>query len=310
VNSPVHSFSRRQFLSHSALIAAGTAAWVNGVLSARGQDKISPPIVVFTKVYQLLSLNFEDAAAITAEAQLNGVDIPVRPKGEVEPERVGEDLPRYAEALKKRNLSMPLLTTAITGVSSPQAETILRTAKKCGANYYRVGFLDRESDVAKQIREVKANLKDLAALNKEVGMTALLQNHSPAGHTYLGGDLAELRELVAGFEPAQIGVAFDIGHALIVHKEHWREHFERIKPHLKIAYIKDASMNGRWTRFGQGDVGKSGYFKLLRELHYQAPLSLHLEYDWHQNGKAKDRAALLQALKESSSVLKGWLATA
>src|SRR6266850_776619 len=137
--------SRRQFLSRSVLAAAG-ATCAPALLPGRADDKLSSPIVVFTKVYQTLSLNFEDSAAITAEAQLDGVDIPVRPKGEVEPERVSEDLPRYAEALKKRGLAMPLLTTAITAVSSPHAETTLTTGKKLGTQYYRVGFLDRDTD--------------------------------------------------------------------------------------------------------------------------------------------------------------------
>ena len=252
ISSLTESLSRRQFLARSVLAAVGTAACGPALLPARADDKLSSPIVVFTKVYQALSLNFEDSAAITAEAQLEGVDIPVRPKGEVEPERVSEDLPRYAEALKKRGLAMPLLTTAITAVSSPHAETTLTTAKKLGAQYYRVGFLDRDTDVPKQIREVRAALKDLAALNKQIGLTALLQNHSPSGHAYLGGDLAELRELVVGFNSAEIGVAFDIGHALIVHQDQWRKHFDEIKSHLKIAYVKDASKNGRWVPFGQG----------------------------------------------------------
>jgi len=180
INYPL---SRRQFLSRSVLAAVG-ATCGPALLPARAEDKLSPPIVVFTKVYQTLSLSFEDSAAITSEAQLDGVDIPVRPNGEVEPERVAEDLPRYAEALKKRGLAMPLLTTAITAVSSPHAETTLRTAKKLGTQYYRVGFLDRDKDVPKQIREVRAALTDLAALNQQIGLTALLQNHSPSGHDF------------------------------------------------------------------------------------------------------------------------------
>ena len=307
-----HGWSRRHFLSRSLISAVGSAALSHSILPARAQaaGKLNPPIVVFTKAYQVVGLGFDAAAAITAEAQLQGVDIPVRPKGEVEPERVVEDLPRYAEALRQHHLSMPLLTTAITSTSSPSAETILRTAKKLGVEFYRLGFIDRETDATKQIREVRAHLTDIAALSKDIGLTALLQNHSPAGHTYLGGDLAELRDLVAGFDPAQIGVAFDIGHALIVHKDAWREHFDQIKSHLKVAYVKDAAKNGRWVPFGQGDVGTSGYFKILRELRYHAPISLHLEYEWQQNGKTKTRNALLHALKESSTVLRRWLAEA
>jgi sugar phosphate isomerase/epimerase len=295
-------------------VASCSAAVFGGSLispkSAEAQTKGGDlPIVVFSKIYQSLNLSFEDAARLTAEAGLNGVDCPVRPAGEILPERATDDLPRYAAALRKQGLKLPLLTTAITSVSSPYAEPILRAAKKLGVRYYRLGFLERRSDrtAQQQIAEVRAQLKELAALNKEVGIGALFQNHSPAGHAYLGGDLTELEQIVAGFDPARIGVAFDIGHALIVHGDGWRSHFEKLKSHLKIAYVKDAKREGRWVPFGQGDVGKTGYFKLLKQMHYKAPISMHIEFDWSHNGANNTRSALLQALKESASVVKEWL---
>jgi sugar phosphate isomerase/epimerase len=115
---------------------------------------------------------------------------------------------------------------------------------------------------------------------------------------------------VQSFDPAQIGVAFDIGHALVVHGKDWRPHFEKIKSHFKVAYVKDVKMGGRWVRFGEGDIGQTGFFKLLKEMNYRAPLSLHIEFDWTENGKAKTRAALVKALKESTQKLRQWLAEA
>jgi sugar phosphate isomerase/epimerase len=299
--------SRRQFLSRTGGSLAGSVILSGSFPSVFAAEPLRPPIVVFSKAYQVLGLNFEQSAAITAEAGLDGVDVPVRPKGEVEPEKVAEDLPRYVAALRRKNLTLPLLTTGIIE-TSPVAEKILRTAKNVGTRFYRIGFIQREGNATKQIGEVRAHLKDLAALNKELGITALVQNHSPSGHAYLGGDVDELRAIVDQFDPAEVGVAFDIGHALIVHQQAWREKFEAIKSHLKVAYIKDANINGRWVPFGKGDVGGSGYFKLLRELHYHAPVSLHLEYDWQQNGK--NRESLLTALRDSAGVLRQWLRAA
>jgi len=46
-------------------------------------------------------------------------------------------------------------------------------------------------------------------------------------------------EVVKDLDPAQIGVAFDIGHAWVVHGEDWRRHFEKLKPHIQVAYVKD-----------------------------------------------------------------------
>lgn len=309
--SPTGVLSRRDFIGKTALNATALALSPYAVRSALAADKLSPPIVVFSKVYQTLSLNFDDAAAVTAEAGLDGVDPPLRPAGEILPERATEDLPRYVQAMHKRKLQLPLLTTAIVSTSSPHTEDILRTAKKLGVQFYRVGFVDREGDSKKQINEFKAQLKDLAAMNKEIGIGALVQNHSPAGHgNYLGGDLNDMREIVSDFDPAQVGVAFDIGHAIIVHKEEWRPRFEALKSHVKVAYVKDAKMTGRWVPFGEGDVGHVGYFKLLKQMGYKAPISMHIEFDWTEKGKTKNRDALAKALKDSTAVLRRWLAEA
>ncbi len=62
--------------------------------------------------------------------------------------------------------------------------------------------------------------------------------------------------------------------------------------------------------FGEGDIAATGYFKLLRELKYQAPISMHIEFDWTDGGKSKTRPALVKALQDSSRVLRGWLASA
>lgn len=304
--------SRREFIGRTLAASASIPLCAGSALSGLAAETFSPPIVVFSKVYQTLKLNFDEAAALTAEAGIDGIDCPVRPGGEVLPEHVARQLPEYAAALRKRGLQLPLLTTAITGVSSPCAEDILCTAKKLGVQFYRLGFVIRETNgsAGNQVREIKAQFKDLAALNKQIGIGAIFQNHSPAGRNYVGGDLTELYEIVRDFDPAQIGVAFDIGHALVVHGDDWRRHFEKLKSHLKIAYVKDVKRPGRWVPFGEGDIGSTGYFKLLKELKYQAPVSLHIEFDWTDGGKSKTRPALVKALQDSSRVLRRWLASA
>ena len=304
--------SRREFITTTLAASASVPLCAGSALSALGADTFCPPIVVFSKVYQELKLSFDDAAALTAEAGIDGIDCPVRPGGEILPEHVVRQLPQYTAALQKRGLQLPFLTTAITSVASPSTEDILRTAKKLGVQFYRLGFVLRQAHVSadKQVREVRAQLRDLAALNKQVGIGAIFQNHSPAGKRYVGGDLADLHAIVKDFDPAQIGVAFDIGHALVVHGDDWRRHFDRLKSHLKVAYVKDVTRAGHWVPFGQGDLGSLGYFKLLKQLGYPVPLSLHLEFDWTEGGKTKTRPALVKALRDSAQVLRRWLSEA
>jgi sugar phosphate isomerase/epimerase len=306
------SLSRRDFLVRTGLATVGVSSVGQGAFVCQAAEALAVQVVIFSKAYQPLKLSFTEAAEFTAEAGLDGVDSPVRPEGEVLPERVAEDLPAYVGALQKRGLRMPFLTTAITSVSSPQAESILRTAKKLGVDFYRLGFMDRPGDIPwdKQLREIKARFKDLAALNKEIGIGAVMQNHSPSGRTYVGGDVDELAAIVGEFDPAQIGVAFDIAHALNVHSQDWRPRFEKIKSHLKVVYVKDTNRAKRFVPLGQGEVGRTDYFKALKQIGYRAPISLHIEYDSAVAVQPETRPALLKAVKDSLRTLKQWLSEA
>jgi sugar phosphate isomerase/epimerase len=297
--------TRRHFLAGAAVAACSCA------LPGSAAEASALPIVVFSKVYQTLHLNYEEAAEVTESAGLDGIDCPVRPGGEILPENVATELPAYAAALGRRKLKIGLLTTGITGPASPHTESVLAAARKLDIPCYRLGFIPREEGqaVAGQIESVKQQLRELAPLNRRIGLGALFQNHSSTGkNSYLGGNLEELHNLVKDFDPAQIGVAFDIGHALVVHGDDWKGWFEKLKPHIRIVYIKDVKRGGGWVPFGEGEISQVGYFPLLRKMNYRAPISLHLEYDW--GGPQKTRPALVKALRESSRKLRGWLAEA
>jgi len=304
--------SRRDFIVRTAMATSAAAVCGASAWQTSAAEQWPPSVVIFSKIYQDLKLNFEEAAALTADAGLDGIDCPVRPGGEILPEHAVKELPEYAAALRKRHLQMPFLTTGITSAASPHTEEILRTAKQLGVQYYRLGFTNRQADAppGKQISNVRAKLKDLAPLNKELGIGAVLENHSASGRGYVGGDLTEMYEVVKDFDPAQIGVAFDIGHAIIAHGDDWRGHFERLKSHLRVAYIKDIKRGQGFVRFGQGELASSGYFKLLKQIGYRSPVCLHIEFDWSDKGKSKTRAALLDALQESTRALRRWLAEA
>ena len=309
LKSGIGELSRREFVLRLAAGSAGLAATLSGAMSGRAAEGGSIPVVIFSKAYQPLKLSFDQAAEFTAEAGLDGVDSPVRPDGEIKPERAAEELPVYVEALRKRSLRMPYITTAITSVATPEAESVLRTAKKLGIERYRVGFMQRLDDAGwpRQLAEVRARLKDLAALNKEIGIGAVLQNHSPAGHTYVGGNLDELADIVEGFEPEQMGVAFDIAHALNVHGPEWRKKFDKLLPYLKVVYIKDANREKKFVPLGEGETGSSGYFEVLKRLNYRAPISLHIEYSAMPSAQPETRPELMKAVKGSLQVLRRWL---
>ena len=314
MNSNQNGITRRQFVHSTIRIATGMALSSAVADKCFGAGPLNPPVAVFSKVYQELKLDFEQAAEVTAEAGLDGINCPVRPGGEIAPEQAADQMPLYAEALRQHRVQMLLLTTGIQGVSSPHARDILSTGKRLGVRYFRLGYWSHQPDrpVELLLGEIRSSLKELAAMNRELGVCGVLQNHSaPEDHSRrnAGCDLGEMYEIVKDFDPDQIGVAFDLGHAIIEHGDRWREHFERLKPHIQVVYVKDVQRPSRFVPFGEGEFRRTGFFQLLAKMNYRAPLSLHIEFDWAPQG-GKTRTALVKTLEQSKRVLGQWLAGA
>ncbi len=96
MNSP-HLLTRREFATATAAAAVASAA-VSPGLFAQGEGEKRFKIIGFTKPFQ--NLNFEDTANTVAEIGWDGIECPVRPKGQIEPEHAPDELPRLVEALK------------------------------------------------------------------------------------------------------------------------------------------------------------------------------------------------------------------
>ena len=67
--------SRRDFLACTAL-ASSVVAVGGSALAGLAAEKFLPPFSVFSKIYQELKLDFDQAAELTAEAGLDGIDCP------------------------------------------------------------------------------------------------------------------------------------------------------------------------------------------------------------------------------------------
>ena len=110
--------TRRSFLGTAAALAAAPAFGF--------QDKAAWKIGGFTKFLQ--DLSFEKLAQAAVDVGWDGIELPLRAKGQVLPERVEDDLPKLVEALKAKNLEILCLATDIHGVDEPNTEKVLRTA--------------------------------------------------------------------------------------------------------------------------------------------------------------------------------------
>jgi sugar phosphate isomerase/epimerase len=292
--------SRRSFLR--TVSAAALAA----PFAARAESPAISPLIYFSKGIQ--KTTYDRTAEVVADVGWQGIELPLRAKGQIEPERVEEELPKMVEALKKRGLVVGLITTDITGPDTPHAEKVLRTAKALGITRYRMGFVryDLKKSIKEQIDAVKPQCRDLAALNKQLGVRGGWQNHS--GSTMMGCAVWDLFELVRDLDPASLGVCFDIGHATLEGGLSWPVEARLMMPWFVCVYVKDfawergkkGGFDPKWGPLGQGAVRKE-FFDWLKTSGYRGPISQHCEY------LEGDGPEQIEQMKKDCAVLKGWL---
>jgi sugar phosphate isomerase/epimerase len=297
---------RREFLQQSA--AAGAAAWL-----AASQTALAAPATdaagrfqfcAFTKFLQ--SLSFDELAATVADAGFRGVEAPVRGNGHFSMEQAPDKLPELVEALRGRDVEVTIMCTDLVRADQPGAEACLRTAKDLGIRRYRMGFYsyDLKNPVLAQLAEIGPALKDVAAMNRELGMQAVYQNHS--GADMVGAAVWDIFRLIEPIDPAEVALAFDIRHATIEGGLAWPAVFNAVRDHIGAVFVKDFQWQGRRAEhvpLGTGRVDKA-FFKMLAESDFSGPISLHVEYLGDQ-----DAAANAAALKRDFATLRGWMNT-
>ena len=172
--------NRRDFIRTTALAAAAAPLGVRTFAPQQARPRWK--IIAFSKPF--VQLNFDDTADLVADVGWDGIEIPVRKAStHIQPERVEDDLPKMIEALKKRGREAAMITTDIVGVDA-SAELILRTAAKLGIRKYRLGPIRyvASKSIPQQIAEIKPRIRDLAQLNKTLGIQGGIQNHSGADY--------------------------------------------------------------------------------------------------------------------------------
>ena len=277
-------------------------------------------IFIFSKHLQWL--DYAEMAQTAKTIGFDGCDLTVRPGGHVLPERVKDDLPRAAAAMKKSGLDVAMMVTRITDPRDKYTRPILETAGKLGFKYYRTGgfYYDRNKSIPAQLAEIRPKLRDLAAMNREYGLHGAYQNHS--GSRNVGAPVWDIWELIKDLDPRWLGCQYDIRHGTVEGGTAWPTNFRLIAPHVTTIIAKDFSWvktSGGWNvlncPLGQGMVDFGSYFKMVKEAEIGRLISLHLEYDLGGADKGKrtltiPREKVLEAMRRDLGILQGYLTTA
>ena len=293
--------TRRQFTVAAAASAAAATSpsWLLAAPKASNRYKYC----AFIKF--LLSLKYDEMAAAIADAGFDGVEVTARQKeAYIHPDRAADELPRLKEALEKRNLEITILTTDILRADEPHAESMLRSAASLGIKRYRLGFFqyDLTKPILPQLAELKPVIHDIAAMNREIGIAGMWQNHS--GAKMVGATIWDMHSLIKDYPVSEIGCVFNIRHAAVEAGEAWPVYYDLINPHINAMSAKDFRWEGRKSvhvPLGKGNVDPM-FFKTLHKSDFRGPISVHVEYLSKESAQAN-----LAALKRDFDTLRTWL---
>lgn len=278
--------TRRNFIKQSTIAGSALIFPINSIPESLLESKNSVhnglKVNLFSKHLQFL--NYNDMAGATAEMGFDGLDLTVRPKGHVLPERVTDDLPKAVEAIKKYGLNTGMMTTNVLDAQNKEHKSVLETASSLGFTHYRTGWLTYPEN--KTISESQAiygqQFKNLETLNKKLGLIGCYQNH--AGK-HVGAPIWDLPTILEATNNEHMGCQYDIRHAVVEGGNSWELGLRLIRPFIKTVVIKDfkwGKIYGKWkpvnTPLGEGMVDFNRYFSLLKKYKINVPVSLHLEY--------------------------------
>jgi sugar phosphate isomerase/epimerase len=270
--------NRRDFLSGISLAGLGMASGGHA-FAAEGKSE-GREIAVFTKYLEKLS--FDELAETIAPLGIAGLEAPLRKGGHIEPGEMEDKLPAFVAALAKKDLDVTIMASSINNADKAGlAEKQLRAAAKSGTKRYRLQHLkyNLSKPIKPQMANFKAQLTDLAALNKELGIQGLYQNHR--GNNYVGGPIWDMIEILEDIDVKHLGMAFDFAHATVEGANAWEMNFLRAVPHIGAVFIKDYKLVGKnWSPcpIGEGVVNPKAGKLVSKMLPPEIPVSIHVEY--------------------------------
>lgn len=298
--------SRREFMTTAAATTAGVAIGPSLFSNPAGEGAPVQSLCAFTKCLQFV--DYERLGETLAFAGFNGADLAVRPDGHVRPEKVTAELSKVVEVLKKSGISVPMITTAITDADDPLTERILGVASELGIKYYRTGYFsyDQTKAITENLDIHKRSIEKIVKLNRKYGIHGGYQNHSGTG---VGAPVWDLYWLLKDFDPAYIGVQYDVCHATCEGGKSWPLGMKLLAPWIKTTDIKDfiwKKVNAQWQitylPLGKGMVDFDAYLSLYTSLKISCPISIHFEYELGGAEKGKRNPSM--SLEDISVYLK------
>ncbi len=250
---------------------------------------------VFTKPWKDLDLHV--LADHVARLGFDGIEFPIRPGFQVEPEHAERDLPKIKKAMQEHGLS-------ITSVAGSITESIFAACQACKVPLIRI-MIPGISSLSWQENLEKARRKLDAALPlcEKYGVSLGIQHH----YGFSIFHSMELRVLLDPFDPRYIGGVWDAAHSALAGEPPLKA-LEILEDRLLLVNLKNAYMrriNGPESSpalykpyFTTGPQGASPWHEVAQALakrQYRGVICLCAEYSDTVNTDAYIAQDLLYA---------------
>jgi sugar phosphate isomerase/epimerase len=183
-----------------------------------------------------------------------------------------------------------MMVTNIKNPDDPTTEKIIKTASRLGITHYRLGYIPykKETEIFKQLEEIKAIMTDMTALNEEY---KIFGGNPNANANLFASSIWDEWYIFKDIKSKWIGYQLDITHAV---QEggggSWRTDARLIADRIGIVSLntQDEWTDPNWRNFKKDSIKRkwnfptptefNWIFNLLKEKKFSGPISVHYEY--------------------------------
>lgn len=306
------SLTRRGFLAQAGLGAAALGLAPGAFAASAAAPSAAKKFEIAGFEKHFFEKYTPEQLAQTADEMDLHIELTVRPDGHIKPEAAADELPRYVEALAKKNRRILVIAASFIRPDEPHLEKVLRAARALGIRHYRHrGFkYDLKKPIKPQLANFRSMARELAAIHRSAGITGLYQNH--AGADYVGAAIWDIDHVLEDIAPQDFALALDTRHLLVEQGRAWPSAVSMIAPRVGSLFVKSF----KWDRdrtietpLADGIVTKTVVERIVAG-HASLPVCLHVEHLKLQPIPFEQRAATVAAFRADAAVLRGWLGQA
>jgi sugar phosphate isomerase/epimerase len=272
-------------------------------------------LVMFSK--HLGPLPVPEAGKRVKSLGFDGVDLTVRPGGHVLPENARQALPEAVRQLGDLGLTVPMITTGITGAGEPHAEAVMAAAAALGIRNLKLGYWSYRpfGTLLAQLDAARQAMDGIEALARKHDVRASIHVHSG---NYLSAEAGNIYLLLKDRDPHHAGAYLDPGHMTLEGGAGgWLQGIDLLQQYVSMVAVKsfghfperdEATGETRWRHrmvpLKEGTVRWREVFRCLKALAWDGVVTFHSEYQGASSWRDLSLEELIDQTRDDLAYLR------